>query len=58
MPAEDPTSKPSRPASPEQADDSRRDDRRPTPGEERVYRGLVRLHKIREALSRDDLPVM
>lgn len=58
MPAEDPTPKPSRPRSREKADESRRVERPPTPGEERVYRRLVRLHKIREALSRDDLPVM
>lgn len=58
MPAEDPAPKPSRPRSHEPEDDSRQGDRQPTPAEERVYQRLVRLHRIREGLSRDDLPVM
>jgi hypothetical protein len=58
MPAEDPAPKPSRPRPHEQENDSREGDRQPTPAEERVYQRLVRLHRIREALSRDDLPVM
>lgn len=58
MPPEDRKSKASRPRSHEQENDSRQGDRQPTPAEERVYQRLVRLHRIREALSRDDLPVM